>query len=511
MGYTKTELIMEKWDGFTKEIYNEKCSTSKINNAIWNNKIDNLLEIIQELIDKSPILQEYIYRYIYIHANLGSDESEYKNISSTKYNKILEKAFNDNGFTTEIFDYETEKIPTTDERIKIIKESLGKKTINVDRTIIFELAFGLNMTVDMLELLLTKVLLQSGINAKDYREVIYYWCLKNDFASLEKEMNKCIKAKELLDIYNDTEKLRNLAQNGRQIKVPTKTNNNYTLILLKELKSITDEDDLYSFLYELKQKEINTNISITLMKNYKKGLIDAPRLKEFDLVNFKTHLSEIFPNKTQKEIEFIMDAVKKINYLFTNDSEKSETLESLKQNNVFLTINELEQIQEYLLEDSKEYNTNSHIQPRLRGNTYDTREYIIENFDFQLALIKDKIFQGDYTKKLLPEKYLKKIFSGFIISDKTLRNRLGKTANIKISRKELLYSYFIAYIGDEGIKAEDCEEEVDAFTDYASAFLVENNMYQIYERSPYDLFLLLCMMHENPYNYFMASWAMANL
>ena len=154
---------------------------------------------------------------------------------------------------------------------------------------------------------------------------------------------------------------------------------------------------------------------------------------------------------------------------------------------------------------------NSNIQPRVRGSTYDTIEYIIENFDFQLALIKDKIFQGDYTEKLLPEKYLKKIFSGFIISDKTLRNRLGKTANIKISRKEFLYSYFISYIGDESIKAQDCEEEVDEFTGCASAELIKNNMYPIYTRSPYDLFLLLCMMHENPYNYFMASWAMANL
>lgn len=127
---------------------------------------------------------DYLKRYIYLKAEL---EGPYADVELKEYQSIIKSAFSDNctpaSFT-----------PTTAKLSALSKNWLTQQTVK--RNVVFLLGFGLNMTVNDVNMFLTKALREPEINPKDPFEVICWYCYKNRYNYL--------KFTQLWEMYNNT-------------------------------------------------------------------------------------------------------------------------------------------------------------------------------------------------------------------------------------------------------------------------------------------------------------------
>lgn len=135
-----------------------------------------------------------------------------------------------------------------------------KKEI-VDRDIVFLMAFGLGFDEKLTELFLTRVIRQSGFNFKDYKEAIYYWCLKEKLG-----YNGILK---MLDIY------ASLSPDGSRFSI-----DNYTSEYEVYFYSAVNESDFIELLADLKSAEKNYGMSrkdvfINLLNEYKHQICET--------------------------------------------------------------------------------------------------------------------------------------------------------------------------------------------------------------------------------------------
>lgn len=119
---------------------------------------------------------DYLKRYIYLKAELSS---AYSDVSIRDYQIIIRDAFKEN-HTPPSF------TPTTAKLSALSKNWLTQQTVK--RPVVFLLGFGLNMSLDDVNLFLTKALREREINPKDPFEVICWYCFKNryGYAKFEK-------------------------------------------------------------------------------------------------------------------------------------------------------------------------------------------------------------------------------------------------------------------------------------------------------------------------------------
>ena len=116
---------------------------------------------------------EYLCRYIYLKAGL---EGAFDQIPIKEYQMIIRSSFSDN-YTPASF------TPTTAKLSALSKNWLTRQTVK--RNVVFLLGFGLSMSVEDVNLFLTKALRESEINPKDPFEVICWYCYKNHYNFLK--------------------------------------------------------------------------------------------------------------------------------------------------------------------------------------------------------------------------------------------------------------------------------------------------------------------------------------
>lgn len=436
---TETEIIREDLIKFSGGIFDRDEENPLKNPDEFEDeqkrvvRLERIEEQIVEIVEKSPKLRDYIYRVIFVKKNLAGKYKNYDNVTTNEYNKIMEKAFKDNGL--ELNENEMQKI----------KYELNKKASRANREVLFQIAFGLNLECEEVSLLLTKALLQQDFNAKNYKEVIYYWCYAKD--SGEPGKHKIDIANKFIEMYEkeDFTELRGRRHIGE---------GQDTKQLLDKVLGFENEAKFIEYLKDLKcsQMDLSKRNRFRLVEEYIDLLTNIPRIDTYK----KEYVTK--EGKVRKYSDEDVDRM----YEDRPGAEKTE-------------------------EDMRE---------------------------FRRIALKEFRKENDGTEKLLDKDIAKDILGNLCLSDHTIRNRItiNKTA---IERNEMLILEFMIFV-----VGEELDNPVDFYnkerhilmTDFitcATDELAGRGMYGIYERNPLDLFLIFCILHKNPFNYFMANWALA--
>lgn len=182
---------------------------------------------------------DYLKRYIYEKAGLTDPFAE---IPIKEYQLIICSEFSDNhtpaSFTT-----------TTAKLSALSKNWLTQQTVK--RNVVFLLGFGLNMSVDDVNMFLTKALREQEINPKNPFEVICWYCYHKRFNYLKFE--------QLWRIYNETQP--NALDMGHFY-------GEQTIGVRRSMHSIHDDATLIAHLAKLKATENMSAMSFTARKRF---------------------------------------------------------------------------------------------------------------------------------------------------------------------------------------------------------------------------------------------------
>ena len=177
---------------------------------------------------------DYLKRYIYLKAGL---KEPFADVPLKEYQLIIKSSFSDN-HTPSSF------TPTTAKLSALSKNWLTQQTVK--RNVIFLLGFGLNMSVEDVNLFLTKALREPEINPKNPFEVICWYCYKNKYNYLKFE--------KLWELYNNTP--ANSLDMGMIYS-------EHTIGVRNSMYSVRDDATLIAHLSKLKTSDNVSRISIT--------------------------------------------------------------------------------------------------------------------------------------------------------------------------------------------------------------------------------------------------------
>ena len=235
---------------------------------------------------------DYLKRYIYLKAGLSEPFSE---IPLKEYQLIIRSSSSDN-HTPASFSAATAKLSA------LSKNWLTQQTVK--RNVVFLLGFGLNMSVNDVNMFLTKALREQEINPKNPFEVICWYCYRKQYNYLKFE--------QLWQIYIDTPP--NSLDMGRIYS-------EQTIGVRNSMHSIHDDAALIAHLAKLKANEKMSTMSLTARQCFDE-LYDEAR----DLIAkmYNAYEAEEYENAVQEYIH-------KLSYngrLY--DSEKQKRIEQFR-------------------------------------------------------------------------------------------------------------------------------------------------------------------------------------
>lgn len=137
-----------------------------------------------------------------------------------------------------------------------------------------------------------------------------------------------------------------------------------------------------------------------------------------------------------------------------------------------------------------------------------------------LRFLKDTISSinvNESNMKLPSKDVAIRLFSGVRWTKNTLDKKINlNPSGAPTNRKDLLIALFLNIIvpymdnKNAGSESFDLRGDVYEFLDEIDIYLNDANMHGFYERSPFDIFLLLCLYQPNPLSYFLCTWALAD-
>lgn len=180
---------------------------------------------------------DYLRRYIYRKAGLTEP---FREVPLEEYRLIINCSFSDNHTPASFFN-------TSSKLSALSKNWLTQQTVR--RNVVFLLGFGLNMSVDDVDMFLSKVLREQKINPKDPFEVICWYCYKNGYNFLKFE--------QLWQIYTD------LLPDPFNIE---NFDDELTVNIRNSMRSINGDKSLIEYLAKLKANGKMSVISVTAKK-----------------------------------------------------------------------------------------------------------------------------------------------------------------------------------------------------------------------------------------------------
>lgn len=242
---------------------------------------------------------DYLKRYIYIKAGL---EEPFADVPLKDYQQIIKSAFSDN-HTPSSF------TPTTAKLSALSKNWLTQQTVK--RNVVLLLGFGLKMSLEDVNLFLTKALREPELNPKNPFEVICWYCYKNRYNYLKFE--------KLLDLYNNT------AANTLDMGL---IYSEYTIRVRNSMFSVHDDATLIAHLSKLKTSTNVSRISITAKECFDSLYNEARDLVAalYNLTEDEQHADALFEYK---------EKLSRSERLF--DCEKIERIENFRKEKTFLT------------------------------------------------------------------------------------------------------------------------------------------------------------------------------
>lgn len=476
------------------------------------------------------------------------------NFTSYFYNGIIKKTLSEEGI---VLPYWREKIAKQGYLLQLDSEEA-----DTVRKILFHLAFALKWDVETLERAIKKVLLQPEFNPKDTEEVIFWYCLKHKISYAD----MCIRYLH----YSDTPEFYERYCQDVDVAPDESENTLYMKDALQEIEKHEqengrDKEMFFRHLWFLKHRNLDSARK-TPGKVYwdrfylfpqavwmgtgdhEKVSVTAEDLRRIELIRKEHILPEGICLNTMDEILCAaVDAKKKKNIEKSYASAGTEVREGIA---AFLGC-EADEVPEKLqfLEVKAPYfykwikeklitdimNGANLIGGHGEASLMELKERMTEDplEDEQdlsdrkkkrdlsnsvymkiLPLILEKSRKNAYaacTQDLLPKEILVKLFGKLEFTKDMVDKR--KRGNVPLTRTEVIATGFISFAYNVFAVNPDIKIPAEVlrrtYISHMKPILTECGFRDIYLLSPFDLFTLMCLMHEDPLAYFLASWEAA--
>lgn len=446
--YAKERILKEK------EVYK----------YIYDDNDPKSLTILIKNIIKESLTFEDIIRRIIVEYKITSKRfpvSKLKYLSTKELRSLMRDVFKENGMV-----FKTKKgtsvargsmsSKTTQISYLYNDVNLKKSAWSINREFIFVLGFGLKLTPGTVNEILCHYLHQIEINFKDYKEVIYYWCLKNNYSydDMIMLMEKCEDIDPCLDINKTYLSLNNTRQCKKEFIRISNENEliNYAQKLYVQMvnpRSKSNFNIFFNNIIELQENIRNESNGNMNMSFYEKitDYDDLIVIKDREIEDKQGDTDELHPER-------IPEAVKKLKIERYN---KEKKIRQLYYTNFFNVL----------------------------WDSYD------KNVVIPLEI-----------------KELKEIFS---MLDWTESSFMHKMYDVNVTREDIIISFFLVYAHycetEPGFDNESYKDKVE---NYINSFLHELagcNLGETYNYgNPLDLFLIFCLSHKKPYSFFLKIW-----
>jgi len=375
---------------------------------------------------------DYLKRYIYQKAGLTGCFSE---IPIKEYQLIIKDAFSDN-HTPASFTATTSKLSA------LSKNWLTQQTVK--RNVVFLLGFGLKMSVEDVNLFLTKALCEQEINPKNPFEVVCWYCYKRQYNYLKFE--------KLWRIYLD------MPANPLDMEL---IYSEHTIGVRNTMTAIYDDATLITYLTKLK-----TSKGPSVMRVTARECFDALYNEARDLVA-----------RLYNEVE---------------DEEHSEALREYIRR---LSLNDR------LYESEKQ----------MRINQFRSRKKVFTRSDITESDIEHIICAAIPTDRhgnLTPGRAskLNEQFSGKRFSRQRISDILSGTA--EISRFDLITLNFFNFSQKLDLYPKP-KLRYQKFFDSMNAILAQCFLGKIYVQNPYECFVLMCILSDDPLGTYADVWELS--
>lgn len=135
---------------------------------------------------------------------------------------------------------------------------------------------------------------------------------------------------------------------------------------------------------------------------------------------------------------------------------------------------------------------------------------LVEEYEARFPEIWQQRRRDCYEKNqdpLLDTEVLKELFFGIDYNKRGIDNR--KLKSVDPARTEIIATQFIARCTRGPARDLSRTKLRKDFLKEVNEDLVYSGLHKFYLRSPFELFITLCFLHEDPFGYFMASWEAA--
>ncbi len=337
-----------------------------------------------------------------------------------------------------------------------LKKRFEKSVDKVTREELFLFAFGLDFTVEEVQDFIQKYLGEPGIRWKDYKELIYFWCLRN------KDENADSSYLGIEGVYRALRYYYKTPIAAYNLKQPD-TNTYY--YQARAAESGTTDLEFYSYLGTLKERQQKDGFSMTRSTILKENLKSLHSIiSEEEAIKMETK---------QRDYEKCDEVIEKRGFSWRNKEAQNEKKRLL---------NHMQNVDVLAFERDVWSCVNEAVSP---------------------------LFNDETSKKIgFPA-----IWRNGLIGEKLNSHKRD------ITRKDILISIFLkcAYCREfdkiETMQYEEFSDKVDLLTlkenfearaglDLASCEMHEG----LYLPNPFELFLLLCLRSAAPYSMFMKMW-----
>lgn len=404
--------------------YTSRAITS-MNRAVNDNYFrDNDAEVIFKMLEEQLKLVsfgDYLKRYIYTKAGF---EISFDMVDIKEFQSFIKRNFGENN-TPVSFTETTAKLSA------LSKNWLTQNSVN--RSIVLLLGFGLNMSVDDVNMFLTKGIQEYALNPKNPQEAICWFCYTNH-----------LKFPQYESLYKQYEQVSPALMSDVDIS------GEYTVNIRNTLYAVHDEKSLMRYLAGLKKRDNTSKFRYTARKMFDKLYLEA-----------RTLIAKIYDITEEEKFEKRLAAYsqKLWNSERLYDYEKRERIEQMKSTRKAVTADDI-------TEADIEKVICSAIPLDKHGN---------------LTPAKASSLNKQFSGKRFSRQHIGKILSG----------------EMEIDRFDLITLNFFIFANklDKFPKAKSRYSE---FLDSTNKVLGKCSMGELYVQNPYECFVLMCMLSDEP-------------
>ena len=163
-----------------------------------------------------------------------------------------------------------------------------------------------------------------------------------------------------------------------------------------------------------------------------------------------------------------------------------------------------------LIASERRFTNNAHVIADISENTKGLKTSAISNQIVEETIYSGISYNEDMNLQSMGDSTLKDIFGRYRLS----RSRMSslQKRKIKVERYDLITLLFVIYANEHNTEEYGISPEADPkdlcmrFTEEANRILTQCGMIHLYPVNPYESFILLCLLSEDPWESFCETW-----